>query len=307
MSDTKMLTGKVTSVKHWTPDGLFSFKMERPLGFQFEAGQFVMIGLPDENGKPIMRAYSIVSPEWSKELEFLSIKVADGPLTSRLQKIKPGDDIILGKKPTGTLVHSALTPGKNLFLIGTGTGLAPWMSIIRDPSTYEKYEHVYVCHGVRHTDELAYREYLEKGIFEETIPDPETGEVYKLTDFLGIEDAEDFKRRLKYYPTVTREAFHHQGRLTDLIKSGKLFADLGLDQTQFNPETDRVMVCGNLEMNKEMEAICESQGMTQGSINEPGAFVDEKAFNAPTVKPAAKVTSIANKAAIAPSTHVAEK
>ncbi len=276
-----LLTGKVTSVRHWTPDGLFSFKMERPPSFRFEPGQFVMIGLPGENGKPIMRAYSVVSPSWDDELEFLSIKVADGPLTSRLQKIKAGDEVLLGTKPTGTLVHNALTPGKNLFLLGTGTGLAPWMSIIRDPETYKRFEHVYVCHGVRHADELAYRDYLEKGIYEDEM-------VHAALESEDIEGG--IKGRLSYYPTVTREDFRNKGRLTKLIESGKLFADLGLEQTQFNPETDRVMVCGSLPMNRQMEDICEAQGMDEGALNHPGAFVVERAFaeKAPT----AQVTSV---------------
>ncbi len=291
MSQNNMLTGKVTSVNHWTQDGLFSFTMERPQSFRFEPGQFVMIGLPDENGKPIMRAYSIVSPAWADELEFLSIKVADGPLTSRLQKIQPGDDVMLGTKPTGTLVHSALTPGKNLFLMGTGTGLAPWMSIIRDAETYKRFDHVYVCHGVRHTDELAYRDYLEKGIFEDEM----------VNYALESEDIEGgIKGRLSYYPTVTRQHFHNKGRLTDLVATGKLFADLGLDQTHFNPETDRVMVCGSVPFNKGMEEICEAQGMNEGATNHPGAFVIERAFVEKTVKPTPKVTSVENGATIDP-------
>lgn len=277
---------KVTGVTHWTPDGLFSFTIERPQSFRFEPGQFVMIGLPDENGKPIMRAYSVASPSWEDHVEFLSIKVPDGPLTSRLQKIKPGDEILMGNKPTGTLVHSALTPGKNLFLMGTGTGLAPWMSLIRDPETYKKFEHVYVCHGVRHADELAYRDYLEKGIFEDEM-------VHAALEHEGIEGG--LKDRLTYYPSATREALRagagFDERLTTQIESGELFKRLGLSQTRFDPETDRIMVCGSVPFNHGMETICESLGMEEGATNQPGAFVVERAFVEKVAKPEAKVNA----------------
>lgn len=277
---------KVTDVTHWTKDGLFSFKTERPQSFIFEPGQFVMIGLPDEHGKPIMRAYSVASPSWDDHLEFLSIKVENGPLTSRLQKIKPGDEILMGNKPTGTLVHSALLPGKNLFLMGTGTGLAPWMSLIRDPETYKKFEHVYVCHGVRHADELAFRDYLEKGIHDDAM-------VNMAMEHADIEGG--LNGRLIYYPSATREALHEgkgfDERLTTQAESGELFQRLGLAQTQFDPKTDRIMVCGSVPFNEGMEAICESLGMEEGATNKPGAFVVERAFVEKVAKPEAKVAA----------------
>ncbi len=245
-------------VKHWT-DRLFSFAITRPSSFRFRSGEFVMIGLPGEV-KPILRAYSIASPAYAEDLEFLSIKVQDGPLTSRLQHIQVGDKVLLGKKPTGTLVLDAVKPGKRLFLFGTGTGLAPFLSVARDPDAYSRFEQVIVCHGVRQVNELAYRDLFEKDIFE----DPLVGE--------------EARKQLVYYPTVTREPFHNQGRLTDLIASGKLFADLGLDQVKFDPEVDRAMLCGSMEMIKDMAAVLESQGMTEGSNADPGAYVLERAF-----------------------------
>jgi len=249
----------VTWVKHWT-DRLFSFGMTRPSTFRFRSGEFVMIGLPTEGGKPIMRAYSVASPNYAEELEFLSIKVPDGPLTSRLQLIQPGDTVLMGKKPTGTLVHDALKPGKRLFLFGTGTGLAPWLSVARDYETYDKFEQVIVGHGVREVSELAYRDLFTKDIHADEL----IGELAQ--------------NQLIYYPTVTREPFERQGRLTDLITSGKIFADLGLDQTRFDPEHDRVMICGSMDMTKDMARVCEEQGLTEGSLASPGDFVFEKAF-----------------------------
>jgi ferredoxin--NADP+ reductase len=249
----------VTWVKHWT-DRLFSFGLTRPSSFRFRSGEFVMIGLPTEGGKPIMRAYSIASPNYAEELEFLSIKVADGPLTSRLQKIQPGDTVLMGKKPTGTLVHDALKPGKRLFLFGTGTGLAPWLSVARDYETYDKFEQVIVAHGVREVSELAYRDLFTKDILED--------------ELIG----EMAKGQLVYYPTVTREPFERQGRLTTLIESGQIFADLGVNQTQFDPEQDRIMLCGSMDMIKDVAAICEKHGLTEGSNAEPGDFVLERAF-----------------------------
>jgi ferredoxin--NADP+ reductase len=245
-------------VKHWT-DRLFSFAITRPDSFRFRSGEFVMIGLPGEV-KPILRAYSIASPAFAEELEFLSIKVADGPLTSRLQHIQVGDKVLLGRKPTGTLVLDAVKPGKRLFLFGTGTGLAPFLSVARDPDAYSRFEQVIVCHGVRQVNELAYRELFTTDICD----DPLVGE--------------EAARQLTYYPTVTREPFENQGRLTDLIASGKLFADLGLDQVKFDPEVDRAMLCGSMEMIKDMAAVLESQGMTEGSNADPGAYVLERAF-----------------------------
>jgi ferredoxin/flavodoxin---NADP+ reductase len=246
-------------VKHWT-DRLFSFGVTRPSSFRFRSGEFVMIGLPNEGAKPIVRAYSIASPHWDEQLEFLSIKVPDGPLTSRLQHIKVGDTVLLGKKPTGTLVHDALKPGKRLFLFGTGTGLAPFLSVARDPETYDKFEQVIVGHGVREVAELCYRDLWTTDL--------------QADELLG----ELVQDRLVYYPTVTREPFERQGRLTTLISSGQIFKDLGLDQTKFDPEHDRVMLCGSMEMIKDMAALCEEHGMVEGSNAEPGDFVLERAF-----------------------------
>ena len=248
-------------VKHWT-DQYFSFGITRPPSFRFRSGEFVMIGLPSEQpgGKPILRAYSIASPNWAEELEFFSIKVADGPLTSRLQKIRPGDQILLAKKSTGTLVLDALTPGKRLWLIGTGTGLAPWLAVARDPEAYERYEKVIVTHTVRGIEDLAYRDFFETEL--------------KADEFLGDLASE----QLLYYPTVTREPFRNAGRITDLIKSGRVFADLGLGVTGFDPAEDRVMLCGSMAMIKETAALLESMGMKEGSNAEPGDFVLERAF-----------------------------
>lgn len=247
-------------VKHWT-DRLFSFAITRPESFRFRSGEFVMIGLPGEDGgKPVLRAYSIASPAWSDTLEFLSIKVQDGPLTSRLQHIQPGDIVLMGKKPTGTLVLDAVKGGKRLFLFGTGTGLAPWLSVARDPDAFSRFEKVYVCHGVRQVSELAYRDLFTREIHD----DPLVGE--------------EAKAQLVYYPTVTREPFEHQGRFPDLINSGQFFRDLGLDEDRFNPAEDRVMLCGSMDFIKDMASVMESQGMTEGSNAEPGDFVLERAF-----------------------------
>ena len=245
-------------VKHWT-DRLFSFAITRPDSFRFRSGEFVMIGLPGEK-KPILRAYSIASPSFAEELEFLSIKVQDGPLTSKLQHIKAGDQVLLGKKPTGTLVLDAVRPGKRLFLFGTGTGLAPFLSVARDPDAYSNFEQVIVGHGVREVAELAYRDLFTREIFE----DPLVGE--------------EAQRQLVYYPTVTREPFERQGRFTDLIASGKIFRDMGLDRDRFDPETDRVMLCGSMDMIKDMARVCEDHGLKEGSNAEPGDYVLERAF-----------------------------
>jgi len=247
-------------VKHWT-DQYFSFGITRPASFRFRSGEFVMIGLPGEDGKkPILRAYSIASPAWEEELEFFSIKVADGPLTSRLQKIKVGDQILMGKKPTGTLVLDALKPGKRLWLIGTGTGLAPWLSVARDPDAYEAFEKIIVTHTVRNAVDLAYREMFEKDLIEHEL----FGELAK--------------EQLLYYPTVTREPFKNEGRITDRILSGAIFRDLGLPIDTFDPAEDRIMICGAMGMIKEVAAILESQGLVEGSNAEPGDFVLERAF-----------------------------
>jgi ferredoxin--NADP+ reductase len=248
-------------VKHWT-DTYFSFGITRPAGFRFRSGEFVMIGLPSavEGGKPILRAYSIASPSWAEELEFFSIKVQDGPLTSRLQKIEVGDQVLLARKSTGTLVLDALKPGKRLFLIGTGTGLAPWLSVARDPDAFERFERVIVVHTVREVRDLAYKDF-----FETELPADE---------FLG----EYATNQLTYYPTVTREPFKYPGRITDRINSGDLFRDLGLEGTKFNPEEDRIMLCGSMAMIKEAAALLESHGLVEGSNAEPGDFVLERAF-----------------------------
>lgn len=248
-------------VKHWT-DRLFSFAITRPPSLRFRSGEFVMIGLPPSEGesKPIVRAYSVASPAFADDLEFLSIKVQDGPLTSRLQHIQPGDKVLLGKKPTGTLVLDALKPGKRLFLFGTGTGLAPWLAVARDPDAYAKFEKVIVAHGVRQVAELAYRDLFTKDIFED--------------ELIG----EDARGRLIYYPTVTREPFERQGRFPDLITSGQLFRDLGLDEEKFNPEEDRIMLCGSMPFIKDMAALIESHGLKEGSNAAPADFVLERAF-----------------------------
>ncbi len=246
-------------VRHWT-DQLFSFSLERPESFRFRSGEFVMIGLPGENGaKPIQRAYSIASPAWADELEFFSIKVEGGPLTSRLQRIQPGDTVLLGRKPTGTLVLDALRPGRRLFLIGAGTGLAPWLSVARDPDVYDRFETVVVAHSVRQVADLAYCDLFEREIFD----DPLIGEAAA--------------GRLTYYPTVTREAFTREGRITDRIQSGEFFRDLGLPAA-FDPEPDRLMLCGSTAMIRDVATILERQGLSEGSNAAPGDFVLERAF-----------------------------
>jgi ferredoxin--NADP+ reductase len=245
-------------VRHWTDD-YFSFAIARPASFRFRSGEFVMIGLPI-GGKPVMRAYSIASPTWADELEFFSIKAPGGLFTAELQKIGTGDQILLGRKPTGTLVLDALRPGRNLFLLGTGTGLAPWLSIIRDPATYEQFERVVVAHGVREVKDLAYRDFLERGLPADEI----LGDLV-----LG---------RLAYYPCVTRERFEHQGRLTQRIADGSLFRDLHLPRTAFDPQQDRVMLCGSTAMIRDTAAMLEAHGMREGSNADPADFVIERAF-----------------------------
>jgi len=246
----------VLSVRHWT-DSLFSFTTTRSTGLRFKNGHFVMIGLEVE-GKPLLRAYSLASPNYEEHLEFYSIKVANGPLTSRLQHLKPGDEILVGTKPTGTLVLNTLRPGKRLYLLSTGTGLAPFLSIIRDPETYEQFEHVVLAHGVRVTEELGYAEYIK----------------YELPqhEYLG----EQVREKLRYYPTVTREAFENQGRLTDLLQTGKLCADLGLPD--LDPEHDRVMICGNPGMLDELVQELEGRGFVEGSTHAPADYAIERAF-----------------------------
>ncbi len=247
---------KVLSVHHWT-DRLFSFRMTRPDGFRFRSGEFVMIGLEGEK-KPLMRAYSIASPNWDEELEFFSIKVADGPLTSRLQKIQPGDEVLLNRKPVGTLVHDALTPGRNLYLLSTGTGFAPFASIIRDPETYDKFERVVVTHTCREVAELGYSQQIVKETLEH--------------EFLG----EMVEGKLFYFDSVTREDHHRTGRITTLINDGTLGDFVG--DKCFDPAHDRGMICGSNEMISDCKALFEQHGLTEGSNAKPGEFVIEKAF-----------------------------
>jgi ferredoxin--NADP+ reductase len=246
----------VTWVHHWT-DTLFSFRTTRDPSFRFINGQFAMIGLIVDN-KPLLRAYSMVSANYEEHLEFLSIKVPDGPLTSRLQHIKVGERIIVGKKATGTLLQDNLLPGKTLWLLGTGTGLAPFMSIIKDHEAYERYERVVLVHGVRTVAELAYQDYITRELPE--------------NEYFG----DEVKAKLVYYPTVTREAYKNQGRITDLISSGKLFTDLGLPK--FDIESDRLMLCGSPQMLADMRSMLDGMGWQEGSTTGAGHYVIEKAF-----------------------------
>ncbi len=252
----QVITETVTHVHHWN-ESLFSFKTSRSQSLRFENGHFVMMGLEVE-GKPLMRAYSIASANYDEELEFFSIKVPDGPLTSRLQNIQVGDPILLSTKPTGTLVADHLLEGKNLYLISTGTGLAPFMSIIKDPEIYERYDKVILTHGVRTVSELAYQHEI-------------LTELPK-NEFFG----EQVRDKLIYYPTVTRESYENQGRLTDLMASGRLFRDIGLPF--MNPETDRFMICGSPGMLKDTCAILEQQGFSESRHGNKGHYVIERAF-----------------------------
>ena len=247
----------VTAVTHWT-DRLFSFRVTRPRSLRFRSGEFVMIGLLGETGKPLLRAYSIASPAWDDELEFYSIKVPDGPLTSRLQHIKIGDEIILRPKPVGTLVHDALLPGKRIYFLATGTGFAPFASLLREPETYEKYDQVIMMHTCREVAELDYGRQLVQSLAD----DPLIGEMVA--------------GKLLYYPTTTREPFAQMGRVTDNLASGKVFADLGLPQ--MSPAEDRAMVCGSLAFNHDVKAILEGFGLVEGANSDPQHFVIEKAF-----------------------------
>ena len=246
----------VLSVHHWT-DKLFTFTTTRDPALRFLNGHFTMIGLRI-GAKPLLRAYSIVSANYEDHLEFLSIKVPDGPLTSKLQHIKVGDKVVVGKKPTGTLVIDYLVPGKRLYLLSTGTGLAPFMSIIRDPETYERFEQVILVHGVRTKDELAYHD-----LVVEHLPAHE-----HLGDMISS--------KLRYYPTVTREAYKNMGRVTDLMESGKLFTDLGVPG--LDPGHDRVMICGSPGMLRDLKHMLEARGFKEGNTSSPGAFVIERAF-----------------------------
>ena len=255
-------TETVLDVRHWT-DAYFSFTTSRDDGFRFDNGQFVMIGLEveqaDASRKPLMRAYSIASANWEEQLEFFSIKVQDGPLTSRLQHIRPGDTILIGRKPTGTLLISDLHPGRNLYLLGTGTGLAPWLSVVKDPETYERFERVVLCHGVRSAGDLAYRDYFEK-----ELPNHE---------LLG----EIIREKLLYYPAVSREDFPNHGRLTDLMASGQMMRTLGLDPLE--AEHDRAMICGSPQMLADFRALLDGRGFTASPrIGTLGQYVFERAF-----------------------------
>jgi len=251
----------VTAVTHYT-DRLFSFRVTRPASLRFRSGEFVMIGLMGDNDRPLLRAYSIASPAWDDELEFYSIKVPDGPLTSRLQHIAVGDEIILRPKPVGTLVHDALLPGKRLWMFATGTGFAPFASLLREPETYEKFEEVVITHTCRDVDELTYGARL--------IADLKSDEM--MIELLGAEALD----KIRYYPTTTREQSAKMGRITTLIESGEVFADLGVPP--LDPAVDRGMVCGSLAFNLDIKALMEGAGLTEGSNSEPGQFVIEKAF-----------------------------
>ncbi|WP_293811400.1 ferredoxin--NADP reductase [uncultured Bosea sp.] len=246
----------VLSVHHWT-DTLFSFTTTRDTTFRFKNGQFTMIGLKVDE-KPLLRAYSVASTNYDENLEFFSIKVPDGPLTSRLQNLKVGDPIIVGKKATGTLVLDNLKDGKRLFLLGTGTGLAPFLSLIRDPETYERFGKVVLVHGCRQVAELAYGERIESALPQDA--------------FLG----EMIREQLIYYPTVTREPFRNRGRITDLLVSGQLFSDI--EQPGFDPQGDRFMLCGSPQMLVDLKAIFEERGLQEGNHGEAGDYVIERAF-----------------------------
>jgi ferredoxin/flavodoxin---NADP+ reductase len=256
---SSLATETVLDVRHWN-DTLFSFRTTRNPGLRFANGQFVMIGLESEGeGRPLVRAYSIASPNYEEHLEFFSIKVPNGPLTSRLQHLQPGDPVVVSKKPTGTLVLHDLLPGKHLYLLSTGTGLAPFMSVVQDPETYERFEKVVLIHGVRHVSELAYADFI-------------TGELPE-NEFFG----DEIRDKLIYYPTVTREPFRNQGRLTHLIESGKIFTDIGLPS--LDPAVDRVMICGSPGMLKDSCALLDARGFKiSPHIGAPGDYVIERAF-----------------------------
>jgi ferredoxin--NADP+ reductase len=246
----------VTFVQHWT-DELFTLRTTRDPTFRFDSGQFVMLGL-QVDGKPLLRAYSIASPNWADELEFYSIKVKDGPLTSRLMNVAVGDEVLVGRKPTGTLVLDGLREGRNLYLLGTGTGLAPWLSLVRDPAVYERFDKVIVTHTVRHEADLSYRDF-----FENELPnDPDLGELVA--------------GKLIYYPTVTRDPFKTQGRITDLIQSGQIFTDLGLPP--LDKSRDRLMLCGGPSVLADLKTLLIDRGYEEGSVSAPGDFVLERAF-----------------------------
>jgi len=251
------ITETVLDVRHWT-DAYFSFTTTRDDGFRFDNGQFVMIGL-EVDGRPLMRAYSIASANWEEQLEFFSIKVKDGPLTSRLQHIRPGDTLYLSRKPTGTLLISDLLPGRTLYLLATGTGLAPFLAIIKDPETYERFETVVLTHGVRNIADLAYADYIRRELPQH--------------EFLG----DQISRQLRYYPAVSREPFEHKGRLTQLMDSGRMATDLGLPP--LDPANDRAMICGSPQMLADFRTILDGRGFVAAPrIGTPGHYVFERAF-----------------------------
>ena len=250
-------TETVLDVRHWT-DAYFSFTTTRDDGLRFDNGQFVMIGL-EVNGKPLMRAYSIASANWEEHLEFFSIKVPDGALTSRLQHLQPGDDVLVSRKPTGTLLISDLHPGRNLYLLATGTGLAPFLGVVKDPETYERFDRVILTHGVRNIADLAYHDYITRELPRH--------------EYLG----EAISEKLLYYPAVSREPFRHAGRLTTLMESGQMMRDLGLDA--LDPDKDRAMICGSPQMLADFRAILDGRGFTAAPrIGTPGQYVFERAF-----------------------------
>ena len=247
---------QVTSVHHWT-ERLFSFRTTRNPGFRFRNGQFAMIGL-EVDGKPLLRAYSMASANYEEHLEFFSIKVQDGPLTSRLQHLQPGQNIIVNAKPTGTLIHDNLLPGRNLYLLSTGTGLAPFLSVIKDPETYERYEKVVLVHGCRFASDLTYQDLITRELPQH--------------EFLG----DTVREKLIYYPAVTREPFRNHGRITALIQSGRMFDDIGL--TPLSRDADRVMICGSPTMLSDLVGLLRERAFEEGSHSQPGHFVIERAF-----------------------------
>ena len=251
----------VTQVKHWT-DRLFSFRVTRPKSLRFRSGEFVMIGLLKDDGKPLLRAYSIASPSWDDELEFYSIKVQDGPLTSRLQHLEVGDQIILRPKPVGTLVHDALLPGRRLWLFATGTGIAPFASLIRDPQTFEDFDQIILTHTCRELCELEYGRLLVESLTKNEL----------LVDLLGKNNI----NKLIYYPTTTRETSPCMGRVTERLKNNSIFTDLNI--LDFSPATDRAMICGSLGLNLEIKGILDELGFKEGANSEPAEYVVEKAF-----------------------------
>jgi ferredoxin--NADP+ reductase len=251
-----LMTERVTDVHHWN-ETLFSFKTTRDVAFRFKSGHFTMIGIEDE-GRPLLRAYSIVSANYEEELEFFSIKVPDGPLTSKLQNVKIGDEVYVNNKATGTLTLDNLLPGRNLYLFSTGTGLAPFISIIKDPEAYSNFDKIILTHGVRKVNELAYRD-----LVTDSLPNNE---------YFG----EEVRSKLIYYPMVTREEYTNNGRVTDLIESGKIIKDLGLPP--LDPEHDRAMICGSPSMLKDISATLDGLGFTESHHGDVGSYVIERAF-----------------------------